>query len=322
EAPIISPISFSLAENSANGTTAGTITGTDPDAGQSLTYSITSGNTNGAFAINPTTGKTTVANSAALDFETKPSFSLVVRATDNGTPSLSSSTTVTISLTNVNETPVIAAQSFSIAENSANGSVVGIVAASDPDAGQSLTYSIVSGNTNNAFTINASTGRITVANSAALDFETTPTFALQIRVSDSNSPSRSSTATMTISLTDVVEPLAVVLDIVPGDSSNTIRIGKKFNVAILSTSSFDARDVNVNSVRFGKLGTENSATTNSQGQVNYSYQDVNNDGRLDLVMEFSTNATGLQVGDTLARLTGSLNSGRSVTGSSSVTVKH
>ncbi|HPT02987.1 MAG TPA: right-handed parallel beta-helix repeat-containing protein, partial [Bacteroidales bacterium] len=43
-----------------------------------------------------------------------------------------------------NHPPVISNQSFSLNENSANGSIVGTVVASDPDAGQTLTYSIVS----------------------------------------------------------------------------------------------------------------------------------------------------------------------------------
>ena len=40
---------------------------------QAITYSITAGNTGGAFAINAATGAITVANSGALDFETTPS---------------------------------------------------------------------------------------------------------------------------------------------------------------------------------------------------------------------------------------------------------
>jgi hypothetical protein len=80
---------------------------------------------------------------------------------------LSSQATVTVSLTNVNEVPIINNQSFSVAENSSNGTNVGTVVASDPDAGQTLTYSILSGNTSGAFAINASTGVLTVANSSA-----------------------------------------------------------------------------------------------------------------------------------------------------------
>ncbi|MBL0135866.1 MAG: cadherin repeat domain-containing protein [Chitinophagaceae bacterium] len=126
----------------------------DPDAGQTLTYSILSGNTGGAFAINASSGALSVATSSALNFETTPSFTLVVKVQDNGTGSLSNQANITITLTNVNEVPVIANQTFAIAENSANGSAAGTVVATDPDAGQTLTYSILSGNTNGAFSIN------------------------------------------------------------------------------------------------------------------------------------------------------------------------
>ncbi len=56
----------------------GTVAASDPDAGQTLNYAITSGNTGGAFAIDGSSGQITVANSAPLDFETTPSFDLTV----------------------------------------------------------------------------------------------------------------------------------------------------------------------------------------------------------------------------------------------------
>lgn len=198
--PVINAQAFSVPENSANNTVVGTVVASDPDAGQTLTYAITAGNTGGAFAINSSTGQLRVANSAALNFETTPIFALTVQVTDNASPPLSASNTVTISLTNVNEAPVVAAQTFSVAENSVNGTVVGTVVASDPDANTTLSYSLTAGNTSGAFAINAATGQLTVANSAALDFETTPTFALTVSVSDGG---LATTATITVNLTNV-----------------------------------------------------------------------------------------------------------------------
>jgi hypothetical protein len=205
EVPVINNQFFSIAENSASGTIIGTVVATNPDAGQTLTYSILSGNTSGAFSINTSTGVLTVSNSATLNFEITPTFALVVKVQDNGTGNLSSQATVNISLTDVNEVPVINNQSFSIAENSANGTIVGTVIATNPDAGQTLTYSILSGNTSEAFAIITSTGVLTVAYSAALNFETTPTFALVVKVEDNGTENLSSQATVNISLTDVNE---------------------------------------------------------------------------------------------------------------------
>ena len=45
------------------------------------------------------------------------------------------SRTLTIVSSNSNEAPVVEVQSFSIAEDAANGTLVGAVTASDPDAG-------------------------------------------------------------------------------------------------------------------------------------------------------------------------------------------
>ena len=204
--PVVTPATFSLAENSANATSVGTVTATDPDVpAQTLTFAITGGNTGGAFAINSGTGAITVSSSAALDFETTPSFGLTVQVTDNGSPNLSGTASVTINLTDVNEAPVPTGGPFSLPENSANGTSVGTVVAGDPDAGQTHTFAITGGNTNGAFAIGSSNGQITVANTTALNFETTPPFTLTVQVTDNGSPNLSGAASVTINLTDVNE---------------------------------------------------------------------------------------------------------------------
>lgn len=198
EVPTISAASFSLAENSANATVVGSVSASDPE-NATLTYSITAGNTGGAFAI-ASNGQITVATASALDFETTPGFTLTIQASD-GTNSASA--TITITLTNVDEAPVFAAApySFNLAENSANGTTVGSVSATDPEAA-TVNYSITAGNGSGAFTINSTTGALTVANATPLDRETTPTFTLTVQASDG---SNTSTATVTITLTNVNE---------------------------------------------------------------------------------------------------------------------
>ena len=321
EAPTIANQSFTLAENSANGTIVGNVAASDVDAGQTLTYAITGTSLAGAFAINAATGRITVGNSALLNFEAVSSVTLNVRVTDSGNPALSSAATVTINITNVNDAPTITNQTFTLAENSANGTIFGNVAASDADIGQALSYSIVSGNTGGAFSINATTGRITVANVAALDFETTPTFALAVSVTDNGNPALSSTATVTINLTDVIEAIIIGLDVGPGDPSNTVKLSGKFDIAILSSTIFDARTVNVSTIRFGKNGTEDSTTRDKKGNRIYSYRDVNGDGRLDLIVNITTANTGLGLTDTLAKVSGLTNGGQQILGSSSVLVR-
>ncbi len=77
--------------------------------------------------------------------------------------------TVVINVTNVNEAPTATGGSFSLLETAQPNPPVVLfdVDGTDPDAGQSLTYSIVGGNTNSQFTIVPSTGQIFLAATSA-----------------------------------------------------------------------------------------------------------------------------------------------------------
>ncbi|HHJ18098.1 MAG TPA: hypothetical protein ENJ80_15560, partial [Gammaproteobacteria bacterium] len=194
-----------VTENSANGTSVGTVLAGDPDTADSLVYSITAGNTGNAFAINAATGEITVNDVTQLNFETSPVFNLTVQVQDNGTGTLTDTATVTVNLTDLNEVPVINNQSFAVAENSANGTVVGMVSASDPDAADALSYSITAGNTGNAFAIDSATGEITVSDVTQLNFETSPVFNLAVQVQDNGTGTLTDTATVTVNLTDLNE---------------------------------------------------------------------------------------------------------------------
>lgn len=201
--PVVAARQFLIGENSANGAFIGTIQSTDNDTLQTRTFAITGGNTNQAFVIDPNTGVLKVNNSAALNYESVQKFDLIVTVTDSGNPARTGSTTVTVFLSDKNDPPVVTPAQFSILENSSNRMAVGTVVATDQDAGQTRTFTITSGNTNDAFAIHSATGQITVANAAALDFETTPVFNLTVRVTDNGVPASSSLATIRINLTNV-----------------------------------------------------------------------------------------------------------------------
>jgi len=70
--------------------------------------------------------------------------------------SLSSSQSIAVAVGNVNEAPTISTSSFSIAEGS---TAIGTIAASDPDASSTLSYTI-SGTDSSKFSINASSGAV------------------------------------------------------------------------------------------------------------------------------------------------------------------
>ncbi len=207
--PVVTDASFSLDEHSAAGTAVGTVVASDPDLpAQTLSYALTAGNGSGAFAIDAA-GAVTVANPAALDFETTPSFTLTVTVTDNGSPALSATGTLTVTLNDINDAPVVQAASFALDERSANGTAVGTVTASDADLpAQTLSYAITAGNTGTAFALDAASGALTVANSSALDHATQPTFSLTVQATDNGSPARSGSATVTVTLNDINDPPA------------------------------------------------------------------------------------------------------------------
>ena len=91
--------------------------------------------------------------------------------------------------------------SFKVAEDAAVDDEVGTVSVTDPDADDTLTYSITAGNTGDVFDIDGSTGAITVADE--LDYETTETYTLTVEASDDHGATTS--ATVTITVTDVAE---------------------------------------------------------------------------------------------------------------------
>jgi hypothetical protein len=134
--PVIDDASVALPENSPNGTPVYNVDdgGDDTDAdGDPLTYSITGGTGFGVFAIDPATGLITVANSAALDFETMPSSTLTVLADDgNGN---TDTATITINLTNVNEVPVNTVPPGPLAATEDTPLAVGGISITDPDGG-------------------------------------------------------------------------------------------------------------------------------------------------------------------------------------------
>ena len=79
-----------------------------------------------------------------------------------------------------------------------NGMVVGTVSAYDPDKGQKLKYSIISGNSYTSFKISSSTGVLSVNNAAYIKSRTKKYFSLVIRVTDNGIPPLSAQATVTV----------------------------------------------------------------------------------------------------------------------------
>ncbi len=199
----------SVAENTASGATAGTLSATDPDANNTFTYALVSGTgstDNASFTIDGVTLKT----AAAFDFETKNSYSVRVQVTDAG--GLTFEKVFTIGVTDVNEAPTaLALTGTSVLENAASGTTVGTLAGTDPDANSTLTYTLVSGtgSTDNAsFTITGAT----LKSNAVFDFETKNSYTIRVRVTDAAGLSFEKAFTITVTDVNEAPTLAAITD--------------------------------------------------------------------------------------------------------------
>ncbi len=293
-APVVTPQDFLIGENSVNGAFIGTMAVTDADAGQTQTWSITAGNTNNAFAINPTTGVLTVNNTAVLDYEARTQISLTITVTDNGSPALSDSTVTTVFLRNENDAPVVTPKQFLIGENSVNNAYIGVVPVSDQDSGQTHTYSIVAGNTNNAFSINPTTGVLSVNNSVALDYETMPRFDLVVRVVDNGIPAAAGAATVTVFLRDTNDaPVVKATQFLIGENS----VNNAFIGTVVATDQ-DAGQTKTYSIVAGNVGnafainpTTGVLTVNNSAALDYEKMP-----QFDLVVRVVDNGSPAQTG--------------------------
>ena len=177
----ISLSASSLNENVAANTTVGALSSIDADAGNTFTYSLVAGTgstDNASFNISGSNLR--ITNSP--DFETKSSYSIRVRSTDQGALTFEKQFTVTIN--NVNENPTdISLSASAINENVAANSTVGNFSTTDVDAGNTFTYTLVAGtgSTDNA-SFNISGTGLRITNSP--DFETKSSYSIRVRTTD------------------------------------------------------------------------------------------------------------------------------------------
>ena len=170
-----------VAENQDIGTVVGNLTTTDPDANNTFTYSLVSGTgatDNSVFAI---TNNQLTTNSV-FDYETKNSYSIRVRTTDQG--GLFFEKELTIGVSNVNETPTnLFIDTSTVAENQVIGTVVGTFGSTDQDANNTFTYSLVSGTGATDNSVFAILGNHLTTNSV-FNYETKNSYSIRVRTTD------------------------------------------------------------------------------------------------------------------------------------------
>ncbi|XP_040210117.1 cadherin-24 isoform X2 [Rana temporaria] len=187
------PYRASVPEMSNVGTSVIQVTASDaddPTYGNSarLVYTVLEGQP--YFSVDPQTGviRTAIPN---MDRETQDEFLVVIQAKDMGghVGGLSGSTTVTVTLTDVNDNPPKFPQSlyqFTVLENTVPGSLIGRLRAYDPDIGENaeMSYSILDGDAGDTFTVMVDAvgqdGILRVQK--PLDFESRRSFTFRVEV--------------------------------------------------------------------------------------------------------------------------------------------
>lgn len=177
----IDPATMSIAENSAVGTVVGTLSAIDPDYGDTHTFVYALPYANGGkFSISGNAIKV----ASAIDHETTESVTVTVKATDKG--GLSYTRDIVVTILDVNETPTniqLAANAL-LKTEIANETVAGTLSATDPDAGQTLTYTFTSPGNNCGGRFKIAGNQLRIANATQIKADTQVDYAVSVRVTD------------------------------------------------------------------------------------------------------------------------------------------
>ncbi|XP_017175138.1 cadherin EGF LAG seven-pass G-type receptor 2 isoform X2 [Mus musculus] len=174
----------------------------DADAGDNarLEYSLAGVGHDFPFTINNGTGWISVA--AELDREEVDFYSFGVEARDHGTPALTASASVSVTILDVNDNnPTFTQPEYTVRlnEDAAVGTSVVTVSAVDRDAHSVITYQITSGNTRNRFSITSQSGGGLVSLALPLDYKLERQYVLAVTASDGT---RQDTAQIVVNVTD------------------------------------------------------------------------------------------------------------------------
>ena len=157
DAPSAIEVSNLQTDENSIGALLDSIVITDEDAAsETYSYEI-SGDDADSFEV--VEGQLKVKSGVSLDYETKASYSITLTATDSTNLSISKDLTITATNLNDNDPIFTSASSFNLVENQ---NFVGTVTATDADGNSNLTYSISGGDDASLFSIDSSTGQLTL----------------------------------------------------------------------------------------------------------------------------------------------------------------
>ena len=244
EAPTDIGLSNLTVDENASGAVIGNLSTTDPDAGNTHSYTVS----DGRFEV--VNGQLKLKAGTSLDFESQSSVQLKITTTDQG--GLSFSENFTIKVNDLNEAPANSAptdidlSNASINENVVGG-VIGTLSTIDPNAGDKHTYTV----SDNRFEV--VNGQLKLKSGIGLDHETEGSVQLKVTTTDQGGLSFSENFTVTVK--DVAEaPSDIVLDGSAVDESES-----DIFIGTLSTVDPDAGDTHhytIDDERFQIIGDQ------------------------------------------------------------------
>ncbi|XP_021794476.2 protocadherin Fat 4 isoform X3 [Papio anubis] len=197
-----SHMSATIPESHSVGSIVRTVSARDRDAAMNglIKYSISSGNEEGIFAINSSTGILTLAK--ALDYELCQKHEMTISAIDGGWVARTGYCSVTVNVIDVNDnSPVFLSDDYfpTVLENAPSGTTVIHLNATDADSGTNavIAYTVQSSDSD-LFVIDPNTGVITTQ--GFLDFETKQSYHLTVKAFNVPDEERCSFATVNVQL--------------------------------------------------------------------------------------------------------------------------
>ncbi|XP_038652213.1 protocadherin-10-like isoform X3 [Scyliorhinus canicula] len=224
---VLTSLSSPVPEDASPGTVIALISVTDRDTGANgrVSCRLTG---SPPFKLLPSFRKYfTLVTERRLDRELVPEYNVTVAARDGGSPPLSSSRTIRVKVSDVNDNaPRFSRASYTVyvMENNAPGASICSVTAEDPDANQNsyLSYSILEGQVQGMpvstyVSVNSDTGSLYALRS--FDFEQLRKFRVQIRAQDAGFTPLSSNCTINILILDQNDNGPVIVAPLPRNGS-------------------------------------------------------------------------------------------------------
>ncbi|WP_076864583.1 cadherin domain-containing protein [Bradyrhizobium mercantei] len=250
----------SVVEGAAAGTAVG-ITASSTDVnGPAVIWSLTSDSSLGGFGIDPNTGVITVADPTKIDYEgSGPTHSYTVTAQASDGAGGTSTQSFTIAVNDAPPSAPVDTDSTvnAVVEGAAAGTTVGITASSTDVNGPPVTWTLIGDTSVGGFTINSTTGVISVADPTKIDYETSGPGHSYTVTAQASDGLQASSQTFTIAVTDVAPSTPVDTDV----AINTVVEGAAAGSTVGITAS--STDVNGPAVTWSLVGDSHGFTINA-----------------------------------------------------------